>query len=89
MGTTQDVTGSGPMTGYQAEMTRKGILDCQVCVPESMTDEEIAAFASREYPCGTTHGWQIRREGDEALRGDPERQPCRDRAGCVHVMLDA
>ena len=72
----------------QAEMVRYGVLDCQVCVPASMTDEEIVAFAAREYPSGT-NGWQIRRQGDGALNGDPERQPCRQRAGCVHVMLDA
>jgi len=71
------------------EVTRTSVLSMQVCVPRSYTDEEIIAFAEHENPCGTTCGWQIRREGDEALRGAPERAQCEKRADAVHVMLDA
>lgn len=72
-----------------AEVTKRGMLDMQVCVPADWTDEQAVAFAERAYPCGTTNGWVIRREGDEALAGDPERRPCEKRAGHVHIMLDA
>lgn len=72
-----------------AEVTRWGALDMQVCVPAEWTDAEVMAFADRENPCGTEHGWFIRKAGDEMLRGAPERQPCKDRSKHVHIMLDA
>ena len=70
-------------------VTRIGLLDMQVCIPTDWSDEQIAAFAELGQPCGTTHGWQIRRQGDKALSGDDERVPCGERPGFVHVMLDA
>lgn len=70
-------------------VTRRGILDCQVCVPSTYTDSEVIAFAETANPCGTTNGWFIRHEGDPLLNGAPERQPCAEREGFVHVMLDA
>ena len=72
-----------------AVVTRRGHLDMQVCVPEDTTDEQVREFAEREYRCGTTNGWQIRRQHDVALAGSRERVPCADRAGHVHIMLDA
>lgn len=72
-----------------AEVTRTGPLDMQVCVPEDWADEQVKEFADRENPCGTEHGWFIRKAGDEALNGDPERQPCTGRYRHVHIMLDA
>jgi len=72
----------------QAEVTIFGIFDMQVCVPKDWTDEQVIAFAETEYPSGTS-GWHIRREGDEALANDPERNPCDKRMGFVHIMLDA
>lgn len=72
-----------------AQVTRRGALDMQVCVPTDWDDEAVKSFADRENLCGTEHGWQIRREGDKALAGSPERMPCQERAGFVHVMLDA
>jgi hypothetical protein len=72
-----------------AEVIRVGILDMQVCVPGRWTDEAIRHFADRKNRCGTEAGWQIRREGDEALLGMPERNPCDERLGYVHVTLDA
>ena len=71
------------------EVTRMGALDCQVCVPTNYTDTEVKSFADSAYMCGTRNGWHIRKEGDKALAGDPERVPCRERQGFVHVMLDA
>lgn len=61
----------------------------QVCVPKDWTDEQIVKFAESKYPCGTTHGWTIRRQGDLALNGDPERNACLKVADNVHLMLDA
>lgn len=72
-----------------AEVTKMGMLDMQVCVPKEFTDEEIVRFAERLYPCGTTVGWVIRRQGSKSLSGMPERNPCGTRDGFVHVMLDA
>lgn len=70
------------------EVTRSGLLSMQVCVPSSFTDEQVEDFANSANPAGTQHGWQMRRNGDEALAGCDERVPCQQRAGCVHVMLD-
>ena len=71
------------------EVTRIGTLDMQVCVPEGWNDEQVKKFAERENLCGTIHGWGIRKEGDRLLAGDPERQPCQEREGFVHIVLDA
>lgn len=70
-----------------AEVTQFGFLDMQVCVPEDYTDDQVIAFAEGEYPCGTTEGWQIRRQHE----GYSERVPRegRDRDNHVHIMLDA
>lgn len=72
-----------------AQVTRRGFLDMQVCVPKHYTDEQVRAFAEAENPCGTTGGWQIRRQGDEALSGCDERVQCEQDQNCVHIMLDA
>ena len=72
-----------------AEVTKTGVLDMQVCVPADWTDEQVKTFADSANMCGTQHGWHIRKAGDQALAGDPERQPCALREGHVHVMLDA
>lgn len=72
-----------------AVVTRRGALDMQVCVPADWTDEQAKAFADRENACGTENGWFIRRAGDEALAGAPERRPCADRPNFAHIMLDA
>lgn len=72
-----------------AEITKRGSLDMQVCAPADWSDDQIREFAERENPCGTEHGWQIRRQGDPALAGCNERVPCAQRGDHVHVMLDA
>lgn len=59
-----------------AEVTKTGALDMQVCVPADWTDEQVKAFADSANMCGTMYGWHIRKTGDPALAGDPERQPC-------------
>lgn len=72
-----------------ATVTHHGVLDMQVCVPKEWTDEQVVEFAEKHFPCGTTHGWQIRREGHKLLSGAPERVVCAGDQGCVHLMLDA
>lgn len=72
-----------------AQITKHGILDMQVCVPSDWTDDIILRWAHENNPCGTENGWVIRRTGDKLLAGDPERQPCAEREGFVHIMLDA
>ena len=71
------------------EVTRFGALDMQVCVPKEWSDGMVTRFAEQEYPCGTTNGWRIRRTGDLALGGKPERVTCEGREDFVHIMLDA
>lgn len=70
-------------------VTKTGVLDMQVCVPEEWPDARVKRFANAENPCGTRDGWFIRKEGLAILAGAPERVPCADREGFVHVMLDA
>lgn len=73
----------------EAEVTQRGMFDMQVCVPGTWSDEDVKNFADREYPCGTDRGWFIRRAGDAALQGEPERTTCGIDAQRVHIMLDA
>lgn len=75
------------MAKQKAEVTRRGVLDCQVCVPKSWTDKDVEDFANAMNPCGTSGGWRVRKD-KELLAGDPVRNPCEDRAGFVHLMLD-
>lgn len=72
-----------------ATVTKIGLLDMQVCVPSDWTDDQVTTFAEQRNPCGTTHGWQIRREGDKALAGAKERVQCATLPSNVHIMLDA
>jgi hypothetical protein len=71
------------------EVTRIGVFSMQVCVPVGWSDIDVKQFADHVNPCGTEHGWHIRRQGDPALHGDLERNPCNRRARCVHITLDA
>lgn len=73
------------------QVTHYGFLSIQVCVPSDYTDEQVADFAEKDYPCGTDNGWHIRPEGHELLAGCHERVPCdsTSRPNFVHIMLDA
>lgn len=71
-----------------AYVTKRNALDMQVCVPGDWTDEQVKGFADGSNPSGLTAGWVIRREDDKALADDPERAPCEQRDGHVHIMLD-
>jgi hypothetical protein len=72
-----------------AEVTRVGIFDMQVCVPKSWSDEAVETFANTQEPCGTSKGWTIRRQGSEYLNGSDERVKCSANTDKVHIMLDA
>lgn len=72
-----------------AEVTKRGALDMQVCVPADWSDVDVKTFADMENCCGTEAGWHIRKDGDPGLAGCAERVPCSDRAGYIHIMLDA
>lgn len=71
------------------QVTRRGALDMQVCVPADWSDEQVKEFADRANLCGTENGWIIRKAGDKDLGKDPERNLCSVRDGYVHVTLDA
>lgn len=73
----------------KAQVIRGGPLDRQVCVPAEWSDERVERFTNKTSMCGTDGGWKIRKTGSELLKGDPERVPCSDRPGFVHIMLDA
>lgn len=70
------------------QLTKSSLCACQVCVPDDWTDAQIESFANRVNPTGIQSQWHIRKEGHEALAGDPERVMCNERTGCVHVMLE-
>ena len=61
----------------------------QVCVPRWWDDGQVLRFAEDQYPCGTSEGWHIRKEGDPDLCGAPERVQCDSRENYFHIMLDA
>jgi hypothetical protein len=69
------------------QVTRRGVFDMQVCVPSDWDDGSIETFAEDKNPSGTTRGWFIRTD-QKLLAGDPVRQPCAERSGYVHLMLD-
>lgn len=76
-------------TGAQVVADR--VLMVQVCVPGKWTDAQIVEFAV-EYERGSGVGrdnpaFSIRRGADK--HGNPERNPCAERDGYVHVMLEA
>lgn len=72
----------------EAQVTRRGLLGMQVCVPKTWTDEQVEEFANSENPTGIESKWQIRRQGDSALNGCDERVQCEQREPCCHLMLD-
>jgi len=77
--------------GKKPAMIRRHVFWCQVCVPSDWTDENIVAFAEREYPCGTENGWHLVKPGEEsACRVEGQAiVACEDRKGFVHRILVA
>ncbi len=76
----------GPM------VTRTGVFDCQVCVPEDWTDEQASEYVAMANPCGTSMGWCLRKQDAYKAPGSSdqnERQPCEERDNYVHITFDA
>ena len=71
------------------QVSRRGFLDMQVCVPKDWTDEQVKTFADEHNPCGTTGGWFVRKQINYKAKGQLERQPCEDHEDFVHIVLDA
>ena len=71
------------------EVTYRGLLDMQVCVPKEYTDEQVIKFAEKENPCGTMHGWGVRKQGHKLLGGSNERVQCSKNPNKCHIMLNA
>ena len=69
-------------------LMRNTLLSCAVCAPKKMTSLEVEAWVNLNNPAGTQNGWMLRKEGDEALQGDPERAQCADDPSRVHIMFD-
>jgi hypothetical protein len=72
----------------EPEIIRTAPLSVQVCVPAEWSDETIKEWTDTNHLCGTTNGWQIRKD-TERLNGDPDRNNCSTRLGFVHITLDA
>jgi len=70
------------------EVTRRGLLNMQVCVPKAWTDEQATDFANTHNPSGIHSRWRIEKEGDVHLAGSPERVQCEEKADFIHIMLD-
>jgi hypothetical protein len=83
---TQGAVGENTMSAVVLEMN---LFALRVCVPADWAEAEIIAFAEKENPCGTTHGWQIRREGSPFLEGAKERVQCASLSTNVHLVLEA
>lgn len=71
----------------EPEIVRISFLAMQLCVPEDFTEAQILEAAERLNPSGTTNGWILAKEGDMALKGDPERVPCLAHPEKVHVLV--
>lgn len=73
---------------HEPNIVRRGIFDMQICVPSEYTDEQVIAAAESLNPSGTRCGWNIRKQGHEALCGSDERVDCTKYSGNVHIMLE-
>lgn len=62
-----------------AVVSRAGVFNNQVCVPEWYSDEEAIGFLNTQHPAGTTGGWFV----DEELG----RVKCAEREGFIHIVL--
>jgi hypothetical protein len=67
------------------EIIRVGIFDMQVCVPATMTDEEVVEFARGSEDVQ----WSILKTGHKYLGGDAERVTCSDNKDKVHMRLES
>lgn len=71
----------------EAKVIQCSELSIKVRVPAFWFDKRVIEFVNHKNPCGTKHGWIIRRTGDPALHGDPERKSCKEYVGMVYIIL--
>lgn len=71
-----------------ASITKRCLVDMQVCVPKEWTNPQVTEYANTRNPTGISSQWKIRKQGHEALEGAPERMQCANDAGKVHIMLE-
>ena len=72
---------------YKPEVIRVMLLDAQVCVPTTWSDDQATAFVNAENPTGISSRWVMKKNGDKWLGNDPERNPCDEREGFVHICF--
>lgn len=77
------------MLDLEPMVVRLGVLECRVCIPKGWSDSQALAFVTTANPFGTRAGWEMRKKGSPYLQGSPERCPCDERKGFVHITFDA
>lgn len=82
---TQTDANADMFKGY--EVARQGLLQMQVCVPATATDQSVVDYANITNPAGTEGGWFIVKQGHELLGGDDERVQCQENNDNVHIVL--
>ena len=73
----------------RAAVLQNKLLAQQVCVPREWSDQEVIDWLEGGNPCGTSGGWHLCEDGDNALRGSPARVQCAQQPGWVHRVLVA
>lgn len=70
-----------------AQVTRRGFLDLQVCVPKEWTDKQAEDFANDDSPTGIESRWALRDADCPAQAGAPIRVQCEQCAENVHIIM--
>ena len=69
-------------------VTFASLLDMQVCIPNTWTDEQAEEFANEKNPTGIGSKWKMKHTGNPTLEGADERVQCYSWEGSVHIMLE-
>jgi hypothetical protein len=62
-------------------------LTMRLCVPKTMLNKQIIAFAEQENPSGTATGWHIAEKGNYCLLGAEPRIQCDNDENNVHLVV--
>ena len=65
----------------EPKILRWDLLNCQICVPKTFTNEQAAEAANNEYHAGTQNGWVYNENHPN------QRIQCDNDPEMVHVML--
>jgi flagellar biosynthesis/type III secretory pathway M-ring protein FliF/YscJ len=68
------------MEKLEPQFTQMHVFSTQICVPEDYTNEQALEFVEKEYPAGTSAGWQISDKVEQRVK-------CEKREGCVHILV--